>query len=281
MTIVHLVHRVAALGASTRARLGVGLVALALAGAPLLLAALPGLSSFAAPLSVLALGLLFGVKHAVEADHVVAVTTIVAESRSIGRAAAVGALWGAGHTAMLVVVGIAVVAFRIVIPESVSLWLELGVAATIVTLGAGVVVKAFRRRTDVHLHAHDHGDGRAHRHVHFHDPAGDTTAAAHSHVVSRVGLKPVLVGAMHGLAGSGALTLFVLAQTDSAAVGALYLAVFGAGSIAGMLAMSGAIGVPFALAGRAAGGSHRALQACAGAASVAFGLWYAVDCLTS
>jgi high-affinity nickel-transport protein len=237
--------------------------------------ALTQLSAFA----LLGLGLVFGLKHATEADHIVAVSTIVSEQRSLLRSALVGALWGIGHTISLVLVGILVLALRVAVPEGIAHWLEFGVALMIIGLGLSALLRARsgRRRRDVHLHKHHH-DGVSHVHLHFHEHETEHTGgavASHSHTVSRIGFKPLLVGAMHGLAGSAALTLLVLTQIQSTALGLVYLAVFGLGSIAGMLLMSGLIGLPFALSARRLGGVHYGLQAAAGALSVAFGLWYA------
>jgi len=100
---------------------------------------------------------------------------------------------------------------------------------------------------------------------------------AHTHKVKRIGIKPLLVGAMHGLAGSAALTLPVLTQIGSVALGLLYLGVFGFGSIIGMLLMSGLVGLPFALSARRLTGVNYGLQTIAGAFSMAFGLWYAYE----
>jgi ABC-type nickel/cobalt efflux system permease component RcnA len=227
--------------------------------------------------ALLGLGLVFGLKHATEVDHVIAVSTIVSEHRNVWRSALVGALWGAGHTASLVVVGVLVLVFRVAVPLQVASWLEFGVALMIIGLGAVAMFRVFRQRADVHLHRHSH-DGQSHVHVHFHEqglehnPAAATT---HSHSVSRIGLKPLLVGAMHGLAGSAALTLLVLTQIPSVLLGLLYLGLFGLGSTAGMLMMSGLIGLPFALSARRLSSFHYGLQTVAGALSVAFGLWYA------
>lgn len=229
--------------------------------------------------ALLGLGLVFGLKHATEADHIVAVSAIVSEQRSLLRSAMVGALWGIGHTISLVVVGIIVLTLRVAVPERVARWLEFGVALMIIGLGASALLRsARRRRKDVHLHQHKH-NGVSHVHLHFHEHETEHTepTAAHSHAVSRIGFKPLLVGAMHGLAGSAALTLLVLAQIQSTALGLLYLAVFGIGSIAGMLLMSGLIGLPFALSARRLGGVHYGLQAVAGALSIVFGLWYAYE----
>lgn len=229
---------------------------------------------------MLGLGLIFGLKHATEVDHVVAVSTIVSEHRNVFRSALVGALWGAGHTVSLVVVGMLVLVFRVAIPENVASWLEFGVALMIITLGVMAVVRVLRRRSDVHLHRHTH-DGQSHVHVHFHEQgtehSGPSTPTSHSHAISQIGIKPLLVGMMHGLAGSAALTLLVLAQIQSIWLGLTYLAVFGAGSTFGMLVMSGLIGLPFALSGKKLTRFNYILQTAAGGLSIAFGLWYAYD----
>lgn len=239
----------------------------------------PSLASLGA-LAVLGLGLVFGLKHATEADHVVAVSTIVSEHRNLWRAALVGALWGAGHTASLIVVGVVVLALRVTIPERVGAWLEFGVALMIIGLGIAALARALSQRSDVHVHRHTH-DGVAHAHVHFHEGGteheANVAAAAHSHAVTRIGLKPLIVGAVHGLAGSAALTLLVLTQIQSMVIGLLYLIVFGVGSIVGMLMMSSLVGLPFALSARRFSGWTNALQTIAGVLSIAFGIWYAYD----
>jgi len=237
--------------------------------------------SAAGVLAVLGLGLVFGLKHATEVDHVVAVSTIVSEQRNLWRAALVGALWGTGHTMALVIVGVLVLVFRIAIPLPVANWLEFGVALMIITLGVLAVARVLRRREDVHLHRHSH-EGQSHVHVHFHEPGTEhgyqlsrTAKTSHSHAVTQVGFKPLLVGAMHGLAGSAALTLLVLTQIQSVWLGLFYLLVFGAGSSLGMMLMSGLIGLPFALSGHRLARLSYGLQTAAGGLSVAFGLWYA------
>ncbi|HEY0081276.1 MAG TPA: hypothetical protein VGB61_00690 [Pyrinomonadaceae bacterium] len=233
------------------------------------------LSAFA----VLGLGLVFGLKHATEVDHVVAVSNIVSEQRKLWRAALVGGLWGVGHTASLVIVGAVVLVLRVAISERVAQGLEFGVALMIIGLGVATFARSLRaRRARVHLHRHRH-DELQHAHVHFHDAATGhvETIAPHSHAVARIGLKPLVVGAVHGLAGSAALTLLVLAQIPSPLVGLLYLLVFGVGSIAGMLLMSGIVGLPFIFTARNLSGLHYGLQAAAGALSICFGLWYAYE----
>ena len=229
--------------------------------------------------ALLGLGLVFGLKHATEVDHVVAVSTIVSEHRSVLRSALVGGLWGVGHTAALVVVGLVVLVFQAAIPAPVANWLEFGVALMIIGLGSLAMTRALRRRSDVHLHKHSH-DGQSHVHVHFHEAKTRHSrgeSPTHTHAVAAIGIKPLLVGTMHGLAGSGALTLVVLTQIKSAWLGLLYLGIFGVGSIVGMLLMSGLIGLPFALTSRNLSGLHHRLQTAAAGLSIAFGLWYAYE----
>ena len=233
-------------------------------------------------LAVLTIGLVFGLKHATEVDHVVAISTIVSRHKNVFRSALVGALWGAGHTASLLIVGVIVLSLRIAIPERVSGWLEFGVAVMIIALGVSALWRAVRKNSEVHVHQHSH-DGLSHTHVHFHEHENKhnpSSQTAHSHAVSRIGWKPVLVGMMHGLAGSGALTLLVLTQISSSLIGFLYVATFGLGSIVGMLLMSGLIGLPFAFTSGKLTHLHQGLQTLAAVLSICFGVWYALRVYT-
>ena len=230
-------------------------------------------------LAVLSIGLVFGLKHATEVDHVVAVSTIVSQHRNVFHSALVGALWGLGHTASLLVMGAVVLSLRVAIPEQVSIWFELSVAIMIICLGISALRRALRKNSEIHVHKHNH-DGLSHTHVHFHEKETKhepATHSQHSHVVSRLGWKPVLIGMMHGLAGSGALTLLVLTQIRSSWIGFLYVATFGLGSIVGMLLMSGIIGLPFALASRKLTHLHQGIQTLAAVLSICFGIWYAYE----
>ena len=228
-------------------------------------------------LALLGLGLIFGLKHATEVDHVVAISTIVSQDRNLLRSATVGALWGVGHTASLLITGAIVLSLRVAIPGRISHWLEFCVAVMIIGLGASALWRALRKGSDVHVHKHSHDDV-SHVHVHFHEATtrhDHDPSSTHTHAVSAVGIKPVLIGMIHGLAGSGALTLLVLTQISSAWLGMLYLAIFGVGSIVGMLLMSGIIGLPFALTARSPSRLHHRLQTAAAGLSIVFGLWYA------
>ena len=140
-------------------------------------------------LAVLSIGLVFGLKHATEVDHVVAVSTIVSQHRNVFHSALVGALWGLGHTASLLVIAAVVLSLRITIPESVSGWLELGVAIMIICLGISALRRALRKNSEIHVHQHSH-NGLSHTHVHFHEAETKHEPAAHSqhsHAVSRLG----------------------------------------------------------------------------------------------
>ena len=236
----------------------------------------------------LALGFVLGLKHATEADHLVAVTTIVSEQRSIVRSAWVGVLWGIGHTASLMLAATVVILLNISIPQPVSRLLEFGVALMIIFLGGRVLYLLFRTRTRIHTHLHGH-DGFAHSHLHFHDhndahavlPAGMRETFQHHQSSRFAGLKPFIVGLVHGLAGSAALTLLVLTDVvrgGSRILGLAYLVLFGIGSIGGMLAMSTLISVPLLLTSRWFGRFEVPARLVIGLASIAFGFYYAWLC---
>ncbi len=223
-------------------------------------------------LGILGIGLVFGLRHATEADHIAAVGTMVSEQGGVRRALRTGVLWGAGHTISILAAGILVLGLRLAISERVSRFLEFGVALMIITLGGLALTRALRGRTDFHRHAHTHG-GHSHSHLHFHGSEEQHLPSDPGHAVP-TGFKPLLVGIMHGLAGSAALTLLVLTQTRSTALGMAYLAAFGIGSIGGMALMSVLISVPFsATASRP--GLNRSIRIVAGGLGLAFGLLYA------
>jgi sulfite exporter TauE/SafE len=222
-------------------------------------------------LATLGLGFVLGLRHATEADHLAAISTIVSERRSLWQSAGVGALWGAGHTASLLVAGVFVVGLGVTIPERVANVLELLVALMIVFLGM--------RLLRAHIHSHTH-EGKPHIHVHFHDkehahPLGIAHTTAHGGLA---GWRPVVVGIIHGLAGSAALTLLVLTtvvRNGSVFLGFAYLAIFGAGSIGGMLLMSCLISLPFSLGLRFFQRTLLPLRLVTGLFSTSFGFFYA------
>lgn len=231
---------------------------------------------------VLWIGFLLGIKHATEADHLVAVTTIVSEQRSVWRSARVGALWGAGHTASLLIAGILVILLQVTIPERVASLLEFGVALMIIILGSRILFLVLRGRRDFHVHAHTH-HGRPHTHIHFHDES-DAHAVAKPHAHdgaphgSLWGWRSFIVGMVHGLAGSAALTLLVLTEVvhgGSRLLGLAYLVIFGVGSVGGMLLMSTLISLPFVFTSARFERVNTPIRLVTGISSVAFGLYYA------
>jgi len=152
------------------------------------------------------------------------------------------------------------------------------VAILIIVLGLMALKRALSSRSSsFHRHRHDHGP-LEHSHLHFHESeVGQTNSSLHSHGILRLGLKPAIVGAVHGLAGSAALTLLVLTQIASPLLGFFYLVTFGIGSILGMLFMSGLIGLPFVLSSRGMGRFQYQLQLLAGILSIVFGIWYGYE----
>jgi hypothetical protein len=182
------------------------------------------------------LGLLFGVQHAVEPDHLAAVSTLASEQRNPRAALALGALWGVGHTFSLLLVGGTLAALGAPMPEVVAEGLEFLVAVMVVGLGVRAVLRAWREGQAAGTpHVHSHG-GVPHVHA---------TEVPHVHVFTwTLASRPLLVGLVHGLAGSGALTALVLTQLPDTPSRLLYIALFGLGSIVGMAALTGLFGVP-------------------------------------
>jgi ABC-type nickel/cobalt efflux system permease component RcnA len=229
-------------------------------------------------LATLALGFVLGLKHATEADHIAAVSTIVSERRSIFQSASVGVLWGIGHTLSLLVAGLFVIAFGVAIPERAANVLELMVAVMIVFLGTRLLYVVLRARQSVHIHEHTH-DGKSHVHLHFHDDhhAHDVSMTHNDMHNGLSGWRPMLVGVVHGLAGSAALTLLVLSEVvrnGTTILGFAYLFVFGVGSIGGMLLMSSLIGLPIALGVRFFQRILLPMRVLAGLLSTTFGIFY-------
>lgn len=192
------------------------------------------------PFPLMTVGLLLGMEHALDADHVVAVSTIVSETRSLIRSLIIGIVWGIGHTATLLVVGLVVLQFGVAVPPWVALSAEFLVGLILILLGVQMLWKYKRKR--IHAHYHRHSDET---HIHFHTHEA-TEAHTHEHQEPHV-RKPLLVGMVHGLAGSVALLVLVLSTIRSPLMGVLYILTFGLGSIVGMLTVSTLIGLPFLL----------------------------------
>jgi sulfite exporter TauE/SafE len=219
--------------------------------------------------SVLAFGFVLGLKHAVEADHLAAVSTIVSERKSLFSSMLVGGLWGVGHTISLLIAGMLVIVLHIEISERVALSLEFCVGLMLIALGVNALRK-LARGGHLHLHVHQHG-GRVHAHPHIHDGAPETDP--HTHHGYQSGMRPLLVGMVHGLAGSAALMLLVLSTISSPFVGIVYIIVFGVGSIGGMMIMSVLVSLPLYLTATRFSRANLMMRGLAGLFSLSFGLF--------
>lgn len=220
---------------------------------------------------ILILGFLVGLRHALEADHLAAVATLVSRSPSAAKAWPLGALWGLGHTATLFVVGGIVMALSSAIPEDISRYIEMAVGVMLVILGADVFYRVIRDR--VHFHGHHHAGGATHFHAHSHafEAKSSHDPAAHNHRHMRI--RATLVGVVHGLAGSAALVILSAKAVSTYIGGLMYIAVFGAGSIAGMAAMSVIIAAPMAFAARSLTWTFNGLKGAVGLGTIALGLF--------
>jgi hypothetical protein len=194
-------------------------------------------------LSAAILGFLLGLKHATDADHVVAITTIVSREKSFARAAWIGGLWGIGHSLTVFIVGGALVVFRITLPPRVGLALEFGVALMLIILG-------------------------------FSNLRPAEPAQPHSHQVPPRfnGIRPLVIGIVHGLAGSAAAALLVLAAIPDTLYALAYLFIFGVGTIAGMTLITAMLAVPSVYAAHRVLRFQRGIRYAAGALSLIFGI---------
>jgi len=208
-----------------------------------------------------------GVRHALDPDHLVAVSTLVAEERRLWPAARLGLWWGAGHLVPIAAVGLPLVALRVRLPEAWEHTVDLGVGVLLVALGLRTLWALRRER--VHFHVHEH-DGRAHPHFHTHLGGPDH---AHAHTSERVrGRISFLVGVVHGLAGSGAAAVVAMTAATSLAAGVAYLLAFGVGTWAGMFLTSLCIAAPTLAAVSRWERLYQIVRASAGLASMAVGV---------
>jgi ABC-type nickel/cobalt efflux system permease component RcnA len=193
-------------------------------------------------ISVLVLGLLLGLQHALEADHLAAVASLSARTTRLRDAATQGIFWGIGHTVTLLVIGGAALLLGARIGDRTALVLEMLVGLMLVGLGLDVLQRLWRNR--IHLHVHRHGE-KTHLHAHSHEAGAHHRDDPHDHRhPSKIPLRPLLVGMTHGLAGSAALMVLVLGSIQSIWTGLLYIVLFGFGSIVGMTVLAVAISLP-------------------------------------
>jgi high-affinity nickel permease len=222
--------------------------------------------------AILSLGFLVGMQHALEADHIAAVSSIAARRSDIRDIVQHGLTWGLGHTLTLFVFAGAAILLGHAIPDSLARPIEAAVGVMLAGLGTHVLWRLWRDR--VHFHAHSHGGGTRHLHVHSH--AGETIAharSAHAHLhVHGFRWRTLLVGLMHGMAGSAALLVLAVSQAANPLVGMAYVLLFGLGSMLGMGALSAVIAVPIAASARWLTWANRALQGAVGVVTIAVGL---------
>lgn len=219
--------------------------------------------------SVLILGLLVGLQHAMEADHLAAVASLTTRSRNVREAARLGTAWGIGHTLTLLLFGGGVLILGTAVNDQVALWLEAAVGVMLILLGADVLRRLWQRR--VHFHSHHHGQ-QTHFHAHSHDARTDHAGDPHRHThTANLPLRSLFVGMMHGMAGSAALIVFALATVRSAWEGLAYIALFGIGSILGMALLAFAISVPLNWSARRLTRVHNGLTASFGVLTIVLG----------
>lgn len=230
--------------------------------------------------TVLLFGLLFGLQHALEADHLAAVAALIAPDHDRRRVIRQGVFWGLGHTLTLLLFGGAVMVAGFVLSETWTHALEAAVGVMLVLLGADLLRRLWRDR--VHFHAHQHpvpeaaGPQKPLAHFHAHSHRGEHQphdARQHRHQHQPVPLRALLIGMVHGLAGSAALALLTLNQIGSPLLGLLYIALFGFGSVIGMAVLSWAVSVPMRIGARHLTRFHRAMNVGVALFSVGLGLF--------
>ncbi|MCG6860007.1 MAG: hypothetical protein LJE70_01775 [Chromatiaceae bacterium] len=220
-------------------------------------------------LTVLLLGFLIGIQHALEADHVAAVASLATRSRSIADTVRQGAAWGLGHTLTLLFFGSLVLLLDAAVSERVAEGLELAVACMLILLGADVLRRLLRDR--VHFHRHRHGNV-LHMHAHSHTGAVEHALDPHSHAHLRgLPIRALLVGMMHGMAGTAALMVLALKTIATPLQGFLYILLFGVGSMVGMAALAAIISLPLSYSARSLTWAHNGLQLLVGLFTIGLG----------
>ena len=237
---------------------------------------LPRASRFMTALSILLVGLLLGMRHATEADHLAAVATLATRQRSVASTLKQGIAWGIGHTLTLMLFAGAVLAWGQVISPNLEQALETAVGIMLVVLGVDVLRRLGRDR--IHFHAHRHDSEAEHVHAHSHRGERPHADSPHRHEhAKRMPLRALAVGVMHGLAGSAALVVLTLQAVPSIALGLGYIALFGAGSILGMALLSFVIAVPLKFSAVYVARVHSTMTALVGISSCALGVFMVVE----
>ena len=223
-------------------------------------------------LSLLLFGFLLGLRHALDADHVAAMASLATRSPGMRATMRVAGAWGVGHASILVIFGTALVLVGATVPDSLARWLEAAVGAMLVVLGIGVLGRL--RGKHIHAHAHDHDGGVRHAHLHIHEHGRPGHAHRHARGLAS---RALLVGCIHGLAGTAGLVLLAVPAVESGTAAIAYLVVFGAGTVLGMMLFSLVISVPLAISVKRLRWLAGALEASVGIANVALGCWILVE----
>jgi high-affinity nickel permease len=225
---------------------------------------------------ILLVSLLLGLRHASDPDHLAAVTTLIAsgeERDQVRKAGTMGFLWGLGHGTTLVLIGLPLVLLNQYLPDIVGKIAEVAIGCIIVLLAIRLLVRW--RRGFYHVHVHTHDDGEAHRHVHSHV---EDESHGHAHrVPMRTPLSSYGVGLVHGIGGSGGLTLLLISTISDKAQATGALLLFAAGTAVSMALLSTAFGL--VIAGGPIARNFERVAPVLGVLSVAFGVWYALGAL--
>lgn len=220
-------------------------------------------------IGILGVGFLLGMQHALEADHIAAVSSIAARRINVFDIVKHGLTWGLGHTITLFLFGGVALLLGHAIPERLSLPLETAVGVMLVVLGADVLWRLWRER--LHFHRHSHRDGTAHLHLHAHPlDAASHPRCAHDHAHG-FRWRTLFVGLVHGMAGSAALLVLTVAQASTARDGLIYMLLFGVGSMIGMAALSSMIAIPLVMSARLLTSVNQALQLIVGSVAIGIG----------
>jgi ABC-type nickel/cobalt efflux system permease component RcnA len=221
-------------------------------------------------LSILLLGFLIGLQHAMEADHVAAVASLVTHDRGLNETARQGLIWGVGHALTLFVFAGLVLMMDAVIPTQLAQMLELTVGVMLILLGINVIRRLYLER--IHFHVHAHGEV-AHFHAHSHQMDIEHGLDPHEHRhAQQFPMRALFVGMMHGMAGSAALILLTLETVASPMEGLLYISLFGLGSVAGMGLLALVIAVPLRYSAKSMTWAHNSLKGAVGLVTLGLGV---------